>query len=274
MICYSILLGLVTVVSIIGNTSVLVKVATTRKLRTVPNLLTSMVSAVMLVECFTYIPLKIHMNSLNEGDWITKSFCVAMSTLRLSIDILSLTLFALIALNRYVKITKGDEMYKRLFNKISTGLIVTGSSILSLGLAMLQLLMDESLHFDETFMICIVQSHDAQHVHNYLFIILLFIIAAMVIPAVSYCKIGLFYRAVQHRLSITGSHHNKRRDYRVYALCVLNASFLLTWMPNLVLFSIYLETNISISSSTVAAFFLISSSKHMLFPVMYLYMAR
>lgn len=284
LIVFNLLLGLMAASGSATNIAVILKITTTKALRTVPNMLSVMLSSNFLVQSAIDLPLKVYLNSLKEGDTITKSFCQHTVWLQLLIDSSCAVVMALIALNKWAAVTKDPLFYLKLFSPRRAGLLVFIALMLINGFGFLYLVSANSyLAFDEVLLFCFLRPHMEDVIPSFSFSIIIIIYTTLIAASVfSYSSIGWHFRETRRKIQSTRTvrvnsgttnvnNRSRAKKQKVYALCALHAVSLLTWLPFIGLMIVHFDSTAAIPCFSVVTTHVLSISKIVLFPTLTLH---
>lgn len=281
---YSVLLALVAFGGVVGNFTVIWKMATVKTLRTVPNMLSTMVSFNLLIQSSVELPLQIYLNSLLEGDILPDAVCLSLVWLQMAADLSCILLMSEIAVNKWAAVTKDPSCYSRLFSLKPAGISALIIVIFSNGLIFAFQILAKARHeYINLFLTCGLKAamDDAIMRANF-FILFALYATGITISVLSYASIACYFRQAQKRLQArrtlvergrvtTAYRKNQREKWRVYSLCAINAVLFITWLPFITIATIHLQPNVAISSLIAVGTVLLCISKVVLFPVYTLY---
>ena len=164
-IAVAVMLLIISIVGVIGNTLVLVAVAVSRKLHTSTNAFVVSLATTDFVTCLV-MPFQVIAVLSKEGWLLPSAFCKIIGGITIASTIGSVVTLALIAVNRYVIITTERRRYQRIFSRRNITMMILFSWMFPvLTLVLPQALGYGRIGYTEKYKLCLMDGN-----HYYAFI--------------------------------------------------------------------------------------------------------
>ncbi|XP_022096849.1 alpha-1A adrenergic receptor-like [Acanthaster planci] len=129
------IVGIVSVLGIVGNTLVILAVALSRKLRHTTNYLVVNLS---VADLLTSLSLPMNVLAVLKDAWpLPDILCIGTGVVFITCLMCSINCLACVAVNRYILITKPSALYRRLYTSRRTALIIICAWLLPLCIAVI-----------------------------------------------------------------------------------------------------------------------------------------
>ena len=192
------------ILSLIGNTLVCLSVYKNARLRTTTNLYIIALAVSDLLSAVIVMPMSASV--LIAGNWILGGMlCQLHAFFCLLVIYVSPVTMGLIAVNRYVRICKSDQQYKRLFSRRKSRILLASVwSFVACYAAVPRLLGLQAYEFVPGYAQCsIAHLSDTGKVINYAIVVTLFFLTPLIATTFSYTKVAKTIR--QHNASATAT---------------------------------------------------------------------
>lgn len=226
------------VLSLVGNIFVCISVYRNARLRTTTNLYIIALAISDLLSAIFVMPLTAGV--LVTGRWpFGKTLCQMNSVLSVFVVYVSPVTMGLTALNRYVRICKSDQMYKRFFSqRKSRFLLAVGWSFVALYLVFARLTGSQEVYFEPGYALCLNKRLSSSgRVIRFVMMVGFFFALPLAITIFSYRKI--VKKIHQHNVEAADTFHQQTRvpgisthEIRISrSLFVVVFAFILCWLP-------------------------------------------
>ena len=198
------------VLSLVGNILVCISVYRNTRLRTTTNFYIIALAVSDLLSAMLVMPLTAGV--LVTGRWpFGKTLCQMNSMLSIFVVYVSPVTMGLTALNRYVRICKSDQMYKRFFSQRKTlFLLAAGWAFVALYLVFARLTGSQELYFEPGYAMCLNKHLSSSgRVVRFVIIVGFFFALPLAITIFSYRKI--IKKINQHNVEAANAFHEQTR---------------------------------------------------------------
>ena len=203
------LMLLLNILSLLGNLLTCIAVYRNTRLRTTTNIYITTLAAVDLLSASLALPMLTGV--LISGRWpFGKALCKIDAFIVTYVTYISPVIMGLTALNRYVKICKTNQQYKRFFSeKKSPVLVVTVCLFICVYLVISRLIGPQEVQFTPGYAVCL-NSHLSRlgRVVRFAIMVAFFFTVPLVITLFSYRKV--MKKIAEHKRGVT--HVNQTRD--------------------------------------------------------------
>ena len=234
---------LLNVLSLLGNVLVCISVYRNTRLRTSTNVYIVALAISDLLSAIFVIPLAAGV--LISGRWPFGGVVCQMHAFMAQFFVyISPVTMGLTAINRYVRICKSDQQYKRFFSpKKSVILIVSGWMFVACYILIVRLTGLQDFHFVPNHAVCMnVHLSEFAKIVHYFLVVGLFLLFPLTVTIISYRKVSKHIRA--HNMGVAQalqSHSGNMTTVSTHeiricrSLFVIVFAFMLCWIPTWVI---------------------------------------
>lgn len=202
-----IIFSVVTIVGVVGNLLTVSAIVLNRKLKSIPNVYVCNLAIADFIVCGVIAPFSSYMTTVDPRS-ISKGVCVFIGAL--NAGLLGKTIFSLtaIAINRYILLVKGGELYTKVYTRRNVMITVVCLWLSPLVLVAPALLGFGQFGWNSMMGTCIFVSHDSM-TYIYVQVVLhgLCVGPCVIITIYCYARIIVHFRRTQYRLKM--SAHRK-----------------------------------------------------------------
>ncbi|XP_041485948.1 adenosine receptor A1-like [Lytechinus variegatus] len=202
------ILCLMTVVGVVGNSLVIIAVYFSNKLQTTTNVFVACLAVTDLLNCL-FFPVQVVSVLTRNGPPPIGSLCAIAGGIIITTNVTSIVLLTMIALNRWIKITRSHHTYTRVYTRRNLVLMVIISWIYPLiSMIIPQIAGQGSLGYSKRYKTCVWS--DEQQDDFFMPMVFSFsVMSAFVVITSSYVSIAFHVRRQARRIAVTRSNPTK-----------------------------------------------------------------
>ncbi|KAF6026254.1 GPR84 [Bugula neritina] len=204
---------IISVIGVIGNSLTIISILINKKLKSIPNVYIGNLAAADFVVCAVIAPFSAYLLTIDHTT-IPSQVCTFIGAL--NIGLLGKTMFGLaaIAVNRYILLVRGSELYTRLYSRKNVALSVVVLWTMPVMLVLPALLGFGQFGYNSLMGTCIFISHDSL---TYIYVQTMLhgvcVGPCTVITLFCYISIIIHFRRTQNRLKMSARKCSAGNNY-------------------------------------------------------------